>query len=341
MSQLEYTPSYRQESAVRKLGNTAPLLLARTANQCLEDAKQRPVPKQLFSELWHEGEICILFADTNLGKSILSVQIADSISRGEAISGFKNEAKAQPVLYFDFEMSDKQFEKRCSCNYQDHYQFNDRFSRIEINPNCTELGDFDTKLFTEIKKQIVNQKAKVLIIDNLTYLNAQAMDTAKEAMPLMKKLKELKIEYDLSILVLAHTPKRSSSVPITVNDLSGSRQLANFADSIFAIGSSSQGSDMRYIKQIKTRATALIYDADNVRVCKIDQPHNFLKFIFIENGHEVDHLNLKTQSETAQLDLDIIAAKKSDPNLSDMEIADQLGTYRKKVYRVLKKNKLK
>lgn len=50
--------------------------------------------------------------NTNLGKSILAVQIADSISEGESIRGFKLEAEKQKVLSFDFEMSDKQFEKR-------------------------------------------------------------------------------------------------------------------------------------------------------------------------------------------------------------------------------------
>ena len=49
----------------------------------------------LFDKLWYEGEICILFADTNVGKSILAVQIGDSISRGKAIRGFEIEAKRQ------------------------------------------------------------------------------------------------------------------------------------------------------------------------------------------------------------------------------------------------------
>lgn len=341
MSQLHYTPSYRKDSTVRKLDNASPFLLARTANQCIQDAMLRPVPRMLFSELWHEGELCILFADTNLGKSILAVQIADAISRGEPISGFKLQATAQPVLYFDFEMSEKQFEKRCSQEYENHYLFDNRFLRLEVNPNCTELGDFETMLFAEIKKQIGENGAKVLIIDNLTYLNAQAVDTAKEALPLMKKLKELKIEHDLSILVLAHTPKRSSSVPITVNDLSGSRHLANFADSIFAIGASSLGSDLRYIKQIKARATEMIFGSDNVVVCEIGKPTNFLRFEVLNFGHEVDHLKLETDDAKQQLDIDIVAAKKNDPNLSDKDIAEQLGTYRKKVYRVLKKNQLK
>ena len=43
-------------------------LIVKTANQWLKEASQRPIPKMLFSELWHEGELCILFASSGLGK---------------------------------------------------------------------------------------------------------------------------------------------------------------------------------------------------------------------------------------------------------------------------------
>ncbi len=64
----------------------------------------------LFGELWCEGEICILFADTNVGKSILATQIADDIGKGKNEEGLKVEVEPQPITYFDFELSDKQLE---------------------------------------------------------------------------------------------------------------------------------------------------------------------------------------------------------------------------------------
>lgn len=86
--------------------------IIKTANDWIEDAKARPKPKMLFGELWFENEICILFADTNLGKSILAVQSGVSIAAGSSTCGLKNEVEAQKILYFDFELSDKQFENR-------------------------------------------------------------------------------------------------------------------------------------------------------------------------------------------------------------------------------------
>ena len=64
------------------------ILNIKSANQTLLEASQKPIPKELFGELWHQGELCVLFADTGIGKSILAVQIGQSIASGEPIDGF-------------------------------------------------------------------------------------------------------------------------------------------------------------------------------------------------------------------------------------------------------------
>jgi hypothetical protein len=95
------------------------------------------------------------------------------------------------------------------------------------------------------------------------------------------------------VLALAHTPKRNASRPITVNDLQGSKMLINFADSAFAIGESSHYHDLRYLKQIKQRATGSVYGQDNVVLFRITKPLNFLKYEFVGYAHERGHLYRK------------------------------------------------
>ena len=56
-----------------------------------------------------------------------------------------------------------------------------------------------------------------MIIDNLTYLKNET-EKAKDALPLMKHLKALKRKYGLSILALAHTPKRDATKQLSRND---------------------------------------------------------------------------------------------------------------------------
>lgn len=278
--------------------NNDNLFIVKTGNQWIEQAKSRPIPQMLFSEFWFESELCILFADTNLGKSILAVQIGDSISKGNNIRGFKFEANKQPILYFDFELSDKQFENRYSLDFTEHYHFDNNFMRVEINPDVElpKEQSFEDFLNLSLEQSIIETKSKILIIDNITYLKTET-EKAKNALPLMKHLKALKNKYELSILVLAHTPKRDLSKPISVNDLAGSKMLSNFCDSIFAIGESQKDSNLRYLKQIKTRFTEKIFDAENVISCQIGKPRNFLQFDFIEYGSEREHLKEFTKEE--------------------------------------------
>ena len=263
-----------------------------TANHWLQQASARPVPKMLFGKFWFEGELSILFADSNLGKSILAVQIGNSINTGVPMHPFVVESHPQPILYCDFELTDKQFESRYSDNYQDHYAFREDFYRAELNPDSEipkGFANFDEYLIASLERTIVQTGVKVIIVDNLTYLRNET-EQAKNALSLMKRLKALKNRYGLSMLALAHTPKRDLSQQITGNDLQGSKMLMNFCDSAFTIGQSSTDSELRYLKQIKQRNTEQVYGYSNICLCRVNKPENFLQFEFVNYGNEIDHL---------------------------------------------------
>lgn len=319
-----------------KQGNEATeskgLFTVKTASRWIEQAKTRPIPRMLFSEFWFEGELCILFADTNLGKSILAVQIGNSISRGEQIRGFKLETPKQPILYFDFELSDKQFENRYSIKFEQHYNFDNNFIRVEINPDAAIPENHEDYLNHSLERSITETGAKVLIIDNITYLKNET-EKAKDALPLMKHLKALKNKYNLSILALAHTPKRDLSKPITRNDLQGSKMLINFCDSSFSIGESHSDKNLRYLKQIKQRNTEQMYDAENVCICQIDKPHNFLLFEFVNFGKELEHLKQHTEKDKEKLSDKVNELKQQGRSLR--EIGAELGISHMKVKRLL------
>mgnify|MGYP000893669367 CR=1 FL=1 len=57
------------------------MLSIKTANKSVEDALKMPDPVDLYYGLLNEGEVACLFADSNAGKSIFAVQMADYISR--------------------------------------------------------------------------------------------------------------------------------------------------------------------------------------------------------------------------------------------------------------------
>lgn len=64
-----------------------------TGNRWMELGEREPAAKMLFGEFWHRDELCILFADTNIGKSVLAVQIANSIALGKPIASFALQTK--------------------------------------------------------------------------------------------------------------------------------------------------------------------------------------------------------------------------------------------------------
>ena len=314
----------------------AGFFVVKKGNEWIEEAKNKPIPRMLFSELWHETELCIMFADTNVGKSILAVQIADSIARGVPIPGFKYEGEAQPVLYYDFELSYKQFESRYSANYMDHYVWHTNFNRGEINIDMPipEGRKMDELINESLTRDVVKTNAKILIIDNITYLKDET-ERAKHAAPLMKHLKHLKAKYDLSILALAHTPKRDPSKPLNRNDLQGSKMLMNLIDSSFAIGESYNDQSVRYIKQIKQRFTEPIFGPNSVALCTLAKPANFLKFEYIGPGREREHLRERT-TEDNKKQLEQIKELK-EQGMSLREIGQRMGLSHVMISKILKK----
>ena len=235
--------------------------------------------------LWYQGEVCCLFADSNLGKSIYAVQIAAEI------------AETHKVLYFDFELSDKQFQLRYT-------------NELSVDMGC-----------------------KILIIDNLSYL-CMTSEKGEDAGRLMSRLMDLKRKHELSILILAHTPKRQLNMPITQNDLAGSKKLYNFFDSVFAIGKSAKDENLRYIKQLKVRYGNFEYGGNNVIVCTIEKADDFLRFITLGHATESAHLKEITEEERNRMKSD--ARSLHSQGMSYREIGEKLGISKTTVERYCK-----
>ena len=312
------------------------LLLTQSANGWVMQAKKKPIPKCLFDDFWYEGELCILFADTNVGKSILAVQIADSITQGNPIPPFKLSAPKQKVLYLDFELSEKQFENRYSNNYTNHYTFSPDFLRSELIINQstpTNYQDFELYLQHCLEEEIKRTQTKIVLIDNITYLGVET-EKSRYALPLMKSLKKLQHRYNLSLLVLAHTPKRDNSLPITRNDLQGSKMLINFCDSAFTIGESYQDKHLRYLKHLKSRNTVIVYDSSQVCLCQVEKKDNFLGFSYLGLVAESNHLRPLSKAERIARQTAI--KKLKETGFSNVHIGKQLGVSEGTIRKLLK-----
>ena len=301
-------------------GENIGMFTIKTANRTLSDASLRPNPDPLYHELWYEGEVCCLFSDSNLGKSIFAVQMAEDI------------ALTQNVLLVDCELSDKQFQMR----YTDAdtgilHQFPAGLYRAEINPMSLDVKDYEEKILKHIEDAMLKLQCKVAIIDNLTYL-CNSSDKGVDAGIFMMKLMNLKKQYGWSLLIIAHTPKRALTSPITQNDLAGSKKLYNFFDSVFAIGKSAKDNSLRYVKQLKVRAGEFRYDSDNVMVYEIVKVDGYVHFAFREFSSEYDHLRERSDEESKTQDQNV--KELLDKGKSYREIAAILGVSKSLVGKV-------
>lgn len=313
--------------------------ITHTGDEWLEIHDTQPESRELFGKLWFEHELCILFSDTNVGKSILAVQVGGSIAKGEGIAPFTPMAGKQRVLYFDFELSTRQFGNRYVDEHKNRHYFGPDFVRSQLNTSIevpAGFGNFEEYICFMIAHEVIAKQARVVIIDNITYLRTET-ERAKDALPLMKQLKALKEKLGLSILALAHTPKRDRSMPITRNDLSGSKMLINFCDSAFSIGESYKDSNIRYLKQIKQRNTEEVYGERNVLVYQITKPGNFLHYAYIGTGSEWEHLKQRTDDDADELNQQIMALHAQ--GLTLRQIGAELHISHTKVKRVIDQQK--
>lgn len=306
------------------------VLTIKEANEWCAEAAQRPDPKPLWLTLWYEGELSCLFADTNLGKSIYAVQIAVDMS------------KSAPVLYCDFELSDKQFQLRyLNQDNGNLYSFPATFKRAELSPDAlaeqTNNATFEDYVIDSIEESATTLNINRIVIDNLTWI-CNASEKGDAAGILMAKLLRLKKQYNWSILVIAHTPKRPLTSPIDQNTLAGSKKLINFFDSAFAIGRSAKDENLRYVKQIKCRHGKFEYGADNIIVADITQDSDgFVHFNHIGYAHEREHLKEVTEKEVADLDNQILELH--NQGKTQREIGKEVGVSVGKVNKVIKNHK--
>ncbi len=266
-----------------------------------------PPQKHLWHKLWNEGEVCCLFAESNLGKSILAVQIANDI------------AQHQKVLYFDFELSDRQLQHRYKDNNGNTAKFSHNLHRATINTDALTGANIEEGIINTLEAVAETKVYKVFIIDNLSYLLLEN-EKSECAGRLMKQIMALKKKYDLSILIVGHTPKLPPFRIINLNDLAGSKQLVNFFDSVFAIGRSAKDENIRYIKQLKTRNSTFDYGTENVLTATIEKENAFLKFEFGECENEYELIKENTPSDTELRNNKIIELHKQGKSCRDIAL---------------------
>ena len=254
-------------------------IMGKSLNSMMMEEKRKPVPEILWggdgngNALWFENEFAILFGRTNTGKSLYAVQIAEHIS-GQL---------GKTVLYLDLELSMKQFQERYTSRDGELHIWPDNLHR----PDLSMVGDglYDSGRFLPlIRRMMAKVNARVLILDNLTFLVNNGGMKAEDVKPICQEFCNWAKE-GYSILVVNHTPKIQPFTPLDINHCLGSSMLTNFVQSVFAIGTdSSNPSTGRYVKQLKSRNGRIVWEGNHVIPYVIDKTLDPTMLRFIQSA---------------------------------------------------------
>lgn len=284
--------------------NPASILRRQTMNETMIEGAKEPPAKWIAGNLFKEREVAFLYADPGVGKSIFVVQVADAASKGKNLwdhPDFKNECGPKKVILFDFELESNEVYARYSIkngqNAGEMHEWSDNFIRYSINPEFVDFDNADERFVGEIQSVIETEQPELAIIDNITYISSESQDPAM-ATKIMKKLLALqKSSPPLSIIVIAHTPKRDMTLPIEDRHLGGAKSLSNFAKSLVAISKSRIDPNYRYIKHVKCRNGHNLHDADNVISVAIEKNGSMLEYAHKGFSSEHAHLMVKEVDE--------------------------------------------
>lgn len=293
--------------AVEEMKSTSVIRVERFDNYVKEGLKMKE-PQELIPHVLVEHETTILFGDTGLGKSTLSMQMAIEIA-----------ATGKKVLYVNFELSQQQFSKK--------YPAKEISESLYIaNIDYTLMHDVTDQslILAEIETKALEYEADVIIIDNLTNLCINSKEGG-EAGNVMLRLIGLRMTHNWTMLILAHVPKRKAGDPLSLNDLAGSKILSNLADNVVGLNKSKLGKEKRYLIQLKYRSMPIELDYKNVQELTLQMSEGYLHFEY--GGYDEERMHLpRSRDEKAELEADIVKELKEPNGLSYRDIADKLGT---------------
>jgi SpoVK/Ycf46/Vps4 family AAA+-type ATPase len=313
-------------------------------------ARQATPKSFLVGSFIKKEEVVILFSGTGNGKSILGIQFADDISKGNSCfqGVLPNECGPQKVMYFDWELTLNDYKERYTDAGGTEYAFasENYFRRVgNDDDNSKTFAEIARNMERILVQQIEQHRPNVVFIDNITAMSNGSTADAAVATKIMELLMKLKKNYKLTVIVLAHTPKRYDwSKPLGMEDLAGSAIISAYADSIIAIGSSKMGNDIKYLKHIKIRTGVKVHDENNVIQVAIVKEGAFLQMKTLEEpfGREMDHLIAKNEVTTNDAMLQkMIELNEEGKSFQEIKEELNINISRQHIMRLIKSHKEK
>lgn len=229
----------------------------------------------------HNQELTIIGARPGMGKTTLTLQIAQDI------------AKEKNVVFVTLEMSDIQLIQKMIAKQSVIDSYKMRLGTLEdddwakIAEASVKLSDLNLTINTKVRtiqdveimaKRLKNKgKIDLLIIDYIQLLKAKGKFNLREqeVAEISRRLKLLSLEIDIPIIALCQLNRNANTGEPTLADLRESGSLEQDADNIIFIYKENEESNITTLKLAKQRAG----DTGKVKVKFIKKISTFVNLV--------------------------------------------------------------
>lgn len=289
-----------------------------TLGEMIERYEKEPEPQYIWRGI-QEGTFGFIFGPSKSGKTTVCECLAMAIVSGQqTFLGTPLKLKDKKVLMISLE----------EFWYNRTQRNNEQVSHY--NPNRTEkpqwLANFmvvtpefpreagSAENWNILTDTIRQSEAKVVIIDSLTRLYDGAIEESRIAKPVCMKLRKLKDELKITLIIIHHTLKIGEKA-ITLDSLAGSRVIAQEAD--FLIGVNRVLNEDRYVKDVAYRYAqeadeAVLFDINDKRVVEVKGTSPEFKIFMEEDGRKVSHNRYLVKESVKELKDDQCIVHSSD-----------------------------
>ena len=214
------------------------------------------MPEPIIEDLFFEKDIMGLAGGTNVGKSVMSLQLSTCLALGVPFLGFRI-PKARKVMHVQFELKDESFKQlieRTAMHFVDKYPV--EAERFEQNLSILSSGQNNvfTDKWEEMDANLTFDPCDVLVVDNLYTSTNKNVSKNDDVMDLLRTMVNLKNKHKVAILIVSHHKKLGEATPLDVSQMLGGSAYTNHLDGIVQLASSQRLPGLKVMKITKVRS---------------------------------------------------------------------------------------
>jgi RecA-family ATPase len=318
----------------------------RSFDKVINDGIKKRERKQIAGVFLYEDTNTMLFSRTNVGKSLLSFQIAFHAATGTSISdahpAMVNKCTPKRVLIVDMELEDRDISERHQVAIDGPLRnlLIENLAYVHENENAKPLYQF--ALLEKIEEAAIQHNAELVIIDNITKI-APDLLKSNEVSQVIEVLKRTRQKTNCSFLVIAHTTKGDPRTAINPTSYYGSAMIQNFFSEISFLDATKTPQQFMWV-HAKTKKQ-LCYDQTVPVFLRGAHPQCGIGFNFIQFDERQDIMLPDTLSGTKKrkkqlTDNEMVLMLKflKESGYSDKQIACLCDTSRQNIHKILKED---